>query len=121
MRRFRLRPRHIWWIPALGVAIYANVQAQAHGLGLAPVLIFGIAPHVPAWLQMRPIVSSLLHQPALPVAVVALGVVGVLSPFWLVGGQAWVSHILGDRAVGFGRPSRPATEPTVGRRRWSLA
>jgi len=125
MRGFRLRPRHLWWIPALAIAIYANLQAQDHGLGLAPVLLFGIAPHVPAWLRMRPIISRVLHHPALPVALVGLGFVGILSPFWLVGGLAWISHIIGDRAVGFGRPSRPTTDAATGpaprRRRWSLA
>jgi hypothetical protein len=37
-----------------------------------------------------------MHQPALPLAVVGLAAAGVLSPFWLVGAMAWLSHIVVD-------------------------
>jgi hypothetical protein len=42
----RLRRRHLWLVPGIGVALFANVQANAFGLGLAPLLIFGIVPHL---------------------------------------------------------------------------
>ncbi len=46
----RLRLRHLYLIPALALAFYANAKAAEYGLGLAPVLIFGIVPHLPALL-----------------------------------------------------------------------
>ncbi|HEX5015291.1 MAG TPA: hypothetical protein VFV72_14155 [Candidatus Limnocylindrales bacterium] len=127
MRLPKLRLRHLLWIPALAVAIYANEVAKEHGLGLGPVLLFGIAPHVPAWLKMRPAISRLAHQPVLPVALIGLGAAGILSAFWLVGGMAWISHIIGDRAVGFGWPARPAQSaranaaPTAAQPDWGRA
>jgi hypothetical protein len=109
MIRFTPRRRHLWWVPALAIAFYANGLATQHGLGLGPVLLFGIAPHVPAWLRTSPILSRVLHHLALPLSLVGLGIVGVLSPFWLVGGLAWIGHILGDRVVGYGLQVRSVT------------
>jgi rhodanese-related sulfurtransferase len=48
--RLRLGRRHLWLIPGLVVAVYANAQSAQHGLGLAVLLLFGIVPHLPALL-----------------------------------------------------------------------
>ena len=106
----RLRRRHLWLLPALGIAFYANAKASEFGLGLAPVLLFGIVPHLPALLgvgqphargQMaaRAIpLFNVMHHPAPPLILLGLHAAGVLSPFWLVSALAWFSHIVGDLA-----------------------
>ncbi len=106
----RLRLRHLYLVPALVLAFYANAKATEYGLGLAPVLIFGIVPHLPALLgigqphapgQMaaRAIpLFNVMHHPAPPLVVLALALAGVLSPFWFVSAVAWSSHIVGDLA-----------------------
>lgn len=110
----RLRRRHLWLIPGLAVAVVANWQAGQHGLGLGPLLLFGIVPHLPALLgvgqqhepgQMasRAIpLFSVTHHPAPPLIVAGLAAAGVLSPVWLVGGLAWIAHIVTDLAFGHG-------------------
>ena len=106
--------RHLWIVPGLAIAIQANVQSGLHGLGLVPVLVFGIVPHLPALLgvgqphargQMasRAIpLFNLMHHPIPPLVVLGLAAAGFLSPFWLVGGLAWFSHIVMDLAFGQG-------------------
>ena len=114
----RLRRRHLWLVPALAFAVYANGKATEYGLGLAPVLIFGIVPHLPALLgvgqphardQMaaRAVpLFNLMHHPAPPMAVLVLAAAGILSPFWLVSALAWFSHIVGDLAFDKGLRTR---------------
>lgn len=112
----RLALRHLWIVPGIGIALFANAQSAAHGVGLVPLLLFGIAPHLPALAGIRqplgrgqlapravPLFNA-MHQPALPLAVAALAATGVLSSFWLVGGLAWLSHIVVD--WGFAKGSR---------------
>ena len=48
------------------------------------------------------------HHPAAPVVIIGLAAMGILSPFWLVGGLAWFSHITVDLA--FGQDSEPPTD-----------
>ena len=110
----RLRLRHLWLIPGLAIAIAANGQANEHGLGLGPLLLFGIVPHLPVLLALgqphargqmarRAVpLFNVMHHPLPPVLVAALAAAGLLSPFWLVGGLAWFSHIVVDFALGDG-------------------
>lgn len=110
----RLRLRHLWLIPGLAIAIYANALGGQHGVGLAALLAFGIVPHLPVLLgigqphapgQMaaRAVPSfNVMHHPILPLVVLALALAGILSPFWLVGALVWFAHIVADRAFGFG-------------------
>ena len=46
----RLRTRHLWIIPGLAIAVFASRVAGEHGLGLVPLLLFGILPHLPVLL-----------------------------------------------------------------------
>ena len=117
MRRPRMpRPtwRHLWLVPGLAIAFYANGQSGLHGLGLAPVLIFGIVPHLPVLLgrgqphapgqlarRAVPLFNA-MHHPVAPLALLAVAATGALSPFWLVGAIAWLSHIVVDWAMGDG-------------------
>ncbi len=110
----RLRPRHLWLVPGLGVALLANAQAGALHVGLVPLLVFGIVPHLPVLLgigrphargQLAPRTVPLfnaMHQPLVPLAVLGLAIAGVLPPFWLVGALAWLSHIVVDWSFGGG-------------------
>ena len=110
----RLRPRHLWLVPGLAIAVYANAQASEHGLGLAPVLLFGIIPHLPALLGLgQPHARgqmparglrlfNVMHHPVPPLVLLGLAALGVLSAFWLVAGLAWSSHIVVDLAFGQG-------------------
>ncbi len=104
----RLALRHLWIVPGLGIALFASAQSTTYAVGLVPLLLFGIVPHLPALAgigqplargQLAPRAVPLfnaLHQPALPLAVAGLAATGVLSPFWLVGALAWLSHIVVD-------------------------
>jgi len=101
-RQRRLKRRHLWLVPGLAIAVFANGQASLHGLGLVPLLAFGIAPHLPALLPGRVRLFNLAHQPLVPLAVLAVATIGLLPPFWTVGALAWLSHIVVDWALGDG-------------------
>ncbi|HEU0237354.1 MAG TPA: nitroreductase family deazaflavin-dependent oxidoreductase [Candidatus Limnocylindrales bacterium] len=111
-RRRRLRLRHLWIVPGLAIAVYANLQAQQLGLGILPLLAFGIAPDLPRLLgigqphahgQMaaRAVPAyNLMHHPLPPVGMFALGAAGVLPPVLYVGALAWLGHIVLGLAIG---------------------
>jgi hypothetical protein len=83
-------------------------------VGLAVLLAFGIVPHLPMLLgigrphapgQMAPRAVPLfnaLHHPVPPLVLLTLAAAGLLEPIWLVGGLAWLSHIVVDLAMGHG-------------------
>jgi len=127
MSRPSIRARYLWLVPGLAIALYASGQAGFHGVGLVPLLVFGIVPHLPVLVgyiqphargQLAPRAVPLfnaMHHPIPPLAVLGLAAAGVLSPFWLVGALAWFSHIVVDWALGDGlrtadgyRKARPA-------------
>lgn len=98
---FRPTRRHLWIVPGLAVAIAAGQVGDEHALGLVPVLLFSIAPHVPAWLGRRAgRTFGVLHHPAVPAAIGALAVMGLVAPVWLVGALAWLGHIVIDWGTG---------------------
>ena len=110
----RLMLRHLWLVPGLGVALYANAQASTFHVGLVTLLVFGIVPHLTVLLgigqahargQLAPRAVPLfnaMHHPLVPLAVLGLAASGVLAPFWLVGSLVWLSHIVVDWAMGNG-------------------
>lgn len=113
-QRRRFRQRHLWLIPGLAVGVYASTLAGHLGLGLVPLLVFGIVPHLGVLLglgqphargQLAPRavpIFNAMHHPALPLVTVGVAAAGVLSPFWLVGALAWLAHIVVDWAFGDG-------------------
>lgn len=120
-RGFRLRRRHLWWIPGLAIAIYANELGKQHGLGITELLAigvgFGIAPHLPLLLRYigsrgsRPaslsiLLFNLLHHPLAAVgafAITAAGAVNEVIPIpALVASLVWLSHIVIGWGVGDG-------------------
>ncbi len=112
--RRRLKSRHAWAIPGLAIAVYANSVASQHGLGLLPLLLFGILPHLTVLyglgqrhgrrqLAPRAVPAfNVMHHPAVPAVLAAVAATGVIGPFWLVGALAWLSHIVVDWALGDG-------------------
>lgn len=115
---FRLRRRHLWLVPGLGLALLASQQATQLGAGLVPLLVFGIAPdlprlagigrgHAPGQLPPRAVpFFNAMHHPIVPVALLlGLAVTGPVSSFLLVGAFAWLGHVV----VGFGTGDRLRT------------
>jgi hypothetical protein len=112
--RRRLKARHAWAIPGLAIAIYASSVSSQHGLGLVPLLLFGILPHLTVLLglgqphgrgQLAPravLAFNGMHHPVAPLALAAVAATGVIGPFWLVGALAWLSHVVVDWALGDG-------------------
>jgi hypothetical protein len=112
--RRRFRPRHLWVFPGLAIGVYAGLQSTQHDLGLLPLLVFGIVPHLSVLVgigqphvrgQLAPRavpVFNAMHHPVLPLVTAGLAATGVLSPFWLVGALAWLAHIVIDWAFGDG-------------------
>jgi deazaflavin-dependent oxidoreductase (nitroreductase family) len=130
-RRRRLRLRHVWIIPGLAVAFYANGEAQRLGVGILPLLAFGIAPDLPRLLGVgQPHAAgqmaaralpafNLMHHPLPPLALLALAAVGALPPVLYVGALAWLGHLvlgfgIGDRRRGRDGFLRPL--PAIRRR-----
>jgi F420H(2)-dependent quinone reductase len=127
-RSRRLRPRHLWILPGLGLAVFANQQATQLGVGLVPVLAFGIGPDLPRLFGIRgprmTAVHNAAHHPGLALALVLVSFATGLSPFVYVGAISWLSHIvigwgIGDRtkvaegsgAAGSRSPRRLALVP----------
>lgn len=105
-RRRRVRPRHVWLLPGIGLALFANTQASQLGVGLVPLLAFGIAPDLPRFVGLRRpamlMFHNAMHHPAVAVAVLLGSAVTGMSPFAYVGALAWLGHIV----VGWGTGDR---------------
>ena len=101
----RLRPRHLWIIPGLAIAILANQLGNANGVTILMLIAFGIAPDLPRLFgsRGRPM-HNVLHQPVAPIVAVALTatafVTGVVPVVWLVGSLVWLGHIVVGLGVG---------------------
>jgi hypothetical protein len=96
-----LRWHHLWLVPGLAIAIYANQLGTTNGVGILALVAIGIAPDLPRLLgsRGRPL-HGLLHQPLAPILVMAIAATGVLPVAWLVGSLVWFSHLVIGRAVG---------------------
>jgi hypothetical protein len=100
-RGFHLRRRHLWLVPGLAIAIYANVLGQGNGVGILALLAFGIAPDLPRLLGARGrSMHNLLHQPLAPIVAVAVTATGVVPVVWLVGALVWLGHLVAGRGIG---------------------
>jgi hypothetical protein len=119
----RLRPRQLWLIPGLAIAILGS-RTDSSLAAIGVMVAFGIAPHF-AFLagigQPHPAggmapraraVFNALHRPIVPVAIVALNMTGLLPSLVFVAGTAWLSHIVIGWAIGDGlRTAAPAGAP----------
>jgi hypothetical protein len=109
----RLRWRHLWLVPGLAIAIYANQLGNGNGVGILALIAFGIAPDVPRLLGSRgQSMHGLLHQPVVPAIAVAIAATGVVPIVWLVGALVWLSHVVIGRA--FGDAPRPRARRSEG-------
>jgi deazaflavin-dependent oxidoreductase (nitroreductase family) len=107
-KRRRLRWRHLWIVPGLAVAVYANQLGNANGVGILALIGFGIAPDLPRLLRLgrRPVDSipvqafNVLHHPVAAIAAVAVGLTGVVPAVWLVGSLVWLGHLIIGWGVG---------------------
>lgn len=103
----RLRRRHLWLVPGLAIAIFANQLGNANGVGILALIAFGIAPDLPRLLGGRGrSMHDLLHHPASALALVAVAAIGTVAissaapVIWLVAALVWLSHVVIGRAVG---------------------
>jgi hypothetical protein len=105
--RRRLRPRLLWLVPGLAIAILAGEIAKKHGVGIVELIGFGVAPHLPLLLRYTGSAGAasiavpgfnLLHNPLVAfaaVAVVAAAVViGIVPMVAVVATLVWFSHIV---------------------------
>jgi deazaflavin-dependent oxidoreductase (nitroreductase family) len=135
----RIRLRHLWLVPGIGLALFANAQASRLGVGIVPLLMFGIVPDVPRLFGLRRPTMRMLHTamhlpPVALVVLIGAALTG-MSPFVYVGALAWLGHIVvgwgtGDRVrsaevvvgknlPGQFRPSAPQLAVSAGRPRRS--
>ncbi len=134
-RSRRVRPRHLWLIPGIGLALFANAQASDLAVGLVPLLVFSIVPDFPRLVGTRRpamlAIHNVTHNPAAALAVLLVSAATGMSPFVYVGALAWIGHIVvgwgtGDRMRPAGgpataasrglRPDRLVTAPVVATR-----
>jgi hypothetical protein len=101
----RLRLRHLWLVPGIGIAIVASEVGKANGVTILMLIAFGIAPDLPRLLRLRgrPI-HNLLHQPVTPLVAVALAAglaaTSVVPILWLVASLVWLGHVVAGIGVG---------------------
>lgn len=120
----RLRPRHLWLIPGVAIAIVGS-RTDASLTAIGVMVAFGLAPHL-AFLagigqphaagQMAPRALALfnaMHMPVIPAAIIALYLTGVVPTLLFVGATAWLGHIVVGWAIGDTRRSAvvPAAPP----------
>src|SRR5579862_288216 len=81
----RVRLRHLWLVPGLGLALFANAQASRLGVGIVPLLVFGIVPDVPRLFGLRRptmrILHTAMHLPPVALAVLVATALTGMSPF----------------------------------------
>jgi hypothetical protein len=110
--------RAVW----LGLGVAALVLAISlvvrDGLGPIPVVLFMIAPdlaflaaagasHDHGQLPARAVpLYNALHGTIGPVILILLGVMGLLSTWWLAAGLSWAAHVTLDRGFGYGLRTR---------------
>lgn len=103
----RLRWHHLWLVPGLAIAVFANQMGSANGVGILALIAFGVAPDLPRLVgsRGRP-AHDLLHHPASALATVALALIGTVvvsgvAPIvGLVASLVWLSHVVMGRAIG---------------------
>jgi hypothetical protein len=105
----RLRWRHLWVVPGLAIAIFANELGKTNGVGILLLIAFGIAPDVPRLFgigRSGPVgeaalrAFNLLHHPVAPAVAIAIAATGVVPTVWLVGALVWLGHLVIGWGVG---------------------
>jgi Domain of unknown function (DUF4386) len=121
-------PHRLWLVPGIAAGVAASVVSERYAMGLIPVLVFGILPHAPVVLglgggftrggirRQAMLLFDALHQPLVPIAVIAVAGAGLVGPLWLVAGLAWLGHIVVDLGLGDGHRDADGTRRA---RSWS--
>jgi hypothetical protein len=112
LARLTVRPAYL----AAGVALLALAigLAVTWETGVSSVLLFVLLPDTALLLAIGQPVQrgqlapravpayNLMHHPAVPTVLLALGAAGALGQYWWVAALAWGAHIAVDRGVGYG-------------------
>jgi hypothetical protein len=102
-RGFRFRRRHLWWLPGLAVAVLASQVSERAGLGIVPMIVFQMAPHLPTFAGAPAIpLFNFGHHPVPPLVLTAIAFAGGLPAIWLVAGLGWLSHVVIGWGIGDG-------------------
>jgi hypothetical protein len=108
-------------IPGLAIALVGS-RTDSSLAAIGVMVAFGLAPHLASFLagigQARPAggmapralaVFNAMHHPAIPAAIVALNLTGVVPTLLFVGATAWLGHIVVGWGIGDGvRTAVPA-------------
>ena len=122
---FRLRPRHLWIVPGLAVAIVGS-RTDSSLTAIGVMVAFGIAPHLAflagigqtraaGQMSSRALaVFNAMHHPAIPAGIIALNLTGVVPTLLFVGATAWLSHIVIGWGIGDGLRTAASAEAASG-------
>jgi hypothetical protein len=111
----RFRRRHLWLVPGLAIAVFANELGGRNGVGIPALIAFGIAPDLPRLFGASGrLAHNVLHRPALALAAVVIAAVAttvttILPVAALVGALVWLGHVVIGWAVG--DVPRPRSSP----------
>ncbi len=100
---FRFRRRHAWWIPGLAIAVLGSQLSERNALGIVPLIVFQMSPHLPALFGPRAVpLFNVAHHPLPSLVLIGVALLAALPPIWLVAGLGWLSHVvigwgIGDR------------------------
>ena len=100
---WRPRPRHLWLVPGLTIAVAASSAAGPGLAALAVVIAAGLVPHLPTLLGSRGRrLFNVLHEPAVPLVLAAIAATGILPALATAAALAWLGHQVMDWAFGDG-------------------
>ncbi len=132
--------RVAWLVTGLALAAFDIFEVIVHELGAAPILVFAVLPDLPliAGLtgrhrdgrasKLATRTYDLAHRPAVPIALIALALAGLLAARVLnndpnqfeaaravplvayVAGIAWLAHIAFDRTFGLSGRTRQGSD-----------
>jgi hypothetical protein len=102
-RGFQFKRRHIWWIPGLAIAVLASQVSERNGLGIIPMIVFQMAPHLPTFGGALAVpLFNFTHHPVPPLALTLIAFVAAVPAIWIVAGLAWLSHVVIGWGIGDG-------------------
>jgi hypothetical protein len=114
----RLRPRHLWIIPGLAIALVGS-RTDSSLVAIGAMVVGGIAPHLLAVIagigqprangRMAPrglTVFNAMHEPVVPAAIVLAQLSGLVPTLVFVAATAWLSHIVIGWGIGDRKRSR---------------
>jgi hypothetical protein len=102
-RAFQFKRRHLWWIPGLAIAVLGSQVSERNGLGIIPMIVFQMAPHLPTFGGAAAVpLFNVTHHPVPPLALTLIAFVAAAPAVWIVAGLAWLSHVVIGWGIGDG-------------------